>query len=61
MAGNGVNFTSGTAPAKGNLLAHDGTNFNQRTVGSNNQVLTVDSAETTGIKWTDAGGGAVRS
>ena len=46
-----------TAAAKGDLLVHNGSNWVDLTVGSNDQVLTADSAEATGIKWAAAGGG----
>lgn len=46
----GFNALSPTA-AKGDLIANDGTNNIALGVGSNNQVLTADSAQTAGVKW----------
>lgn len=50
---------SAAAPAvKGDLVAGSGTNSAAvLTVGSNNQVLTADSAQTTGMKWATASSG----
>lgn len=42
--------------AKGKLYVSDGTNMTALTVGSDNQVLTADSAQTTGVKWATASG-----
>jgi hypothetical protein len=50
--------TSITGAAKGDILVHNGSNWVDLTVGSNNQVLTADSAETTGVKWATSGTGA---
>jgi len=36
---------------KGDLLSHDASAFARLGVGSDGQVLTADSAETTGLKW----------
>lgn len=36
---------------KGDLIVSDGTNNVRKSVGTNNQVLISDSAQTTGIKW----------
>lgn len=45
---------------KGDILTHDGTNRVRLAVGTNDQVLTADSAQANGIKWAAAGGaGAV--
>lgn len=39
---------------KGDLLTHDGSDDKTLAVGTDGQVLVVDSAETNGIKWDDA-------
>tara|TARA_R100000808_G_scaffold4136_2_gene13767 strand:+ start:10971 stop:14534 length:3564 start_codon:yes stop_codon:yes gene_type:complete len=47
-----------SAIAKGGIIAGSGTgSMAIRTVGSNDQVLTADSSEATGVKWADASGG----
>jgi hypothetical protein len=47
-----------SAIAKGGIVAGSGTgSMAIRTVGTNDQVLTADSSEGTGVKWADAGGG----
>jgi len=44
--------------AKGDLIGGTGADtFARLAVGTNGQVLTADSAETTGLKWATAGGG----
>lgn len=44
---------------KGDLIVHNGTDNIRIAVGATNgQVLQVDSAETAGVKWADAGGGS---
>lgn len=43
---------------KGDLLVNDGIKWLNVGVGSDGQVLTADSAEPTGVKWTNSGGGA---
>jgi hypothetical protein len=44
--------------AKGDLIAGTGADtFSRLAIGTNNQVLTADSAEATGMKWATAGGG----
>ncbi len=45
------------AGTKGDLGISNGTNFIKVAVGTNNQVLTADSAEASGIKWATGGGG----
>ena len=46
---------SDTPPTtKGDILAHNGTKNIKLGVGSNGQVLSADSAETTGLKWISA-------
>ena len=47
-----------SAIAKGGIVTGSGTgSMAIRTVGTNDQVLTADSSEGTGVKWADAGGG----
>ena len=58
------NATSGvtmvTQTTKGQILIGDGSGPPQMLdVGSNDQVLTAASGETTGVEWADAGGGGV--
>ena len=65
LTANGVLIGNGTSAiasvdmsTKGKILIGDGTgNPSLLTVGSNDQVLTADSGETTGVKWAAAGGG----
>ena len=40
---------------KGDILVHDGSATVRMPVGSNGQVLTVDSSTTNGLKWADVG------
>jgi len=42
---------------KGDLIAYTGTSFVRLGVGSNDQVLTADSGEATGLKWATPAGG----
>lgn len=44
--------------SKGQLLVTDGSTLAALPVGSNNQVLTLDSAQTYGVKWASGGGGS---
>jgi hypothetical protein len=58
------NATSGvtmvTQTTKGQILIGDGSGPPQMLgVGSNDQVLTADSGETTGVKWAAAAGGGL--
>lgn len=46
----------GIGTTKGDILVY-GTNMTRLAVGTNDQVLTADSAQTTGVKWAAAGGG----
>jgi hypothetical protein len=47
---------------KGDIIVENGSNAVRLAVGTNNQVLTADSSEATGVKWaTPAGGGTVTS
>lgn len=43
---------------KGDVIAFDGSDWVRVGVGSNDQVLTADSAQTAGVKWATASGGA---
>lgn len=52
----GVNFASGQSSAKGDIQIHNGTTYTRLGVGSNTQVLTADSTQTTGVKWSASGG-----
>jgi hypothetical protein len=59
-AGSGDVATDTIWDAKGDLAGGTGANTAARLpVGSNGQVLTADSGETTGMKWAAAGGGGV--
>ena len=65
LTANGVLIGNGTGAVtavdqstKGDILIGDGSGNPQMLgVGSNDQVLTADSGQTTGVKWADAGGG----
>jgi len=46
-----VKMNSGTT--KGDIVAHDGTDFERVAVGSNKQILEGDSAQTLGVNWVD--------
>lgn len=43
---------------KGDLIVHNGTDNIRVAVGANDQVLTADSAEASGVKWATSTGGA---
>ncbi len=65
LTANGVLIGNGTSAVtavdqstKGHILIGDGSgNPQMLAVGNNDQVLTADSGETTGVKWADASGG----
>ena len=44
---------------KGDIFVHDGSEVAKLGPGSNGQVLSADSTETTGLKWVNGGGGSV--
>jgi len=52
-------FNGLSTTTKGDVLASNGTNIIPLAVGSNNQVLTADSSEATGVKWAAAASGDV--
>ena len=52
-------FNGLSTTTKGDVLASNGTNIIPVAVGSNDQVLTADSSEATGVKWAAAGGDVV--
>ena len=52
-------FNGLSTTTKGDVLASDGTNIVKVAIGSNDQVLTADSAQTAGVKWAAAGGDVV--
>lgn len=43
--------TTISGAAKGDILVHNGTDWVDLTIGSNDQVLTADSTQATGVKW----------
>ena len=52
-------FNGLSTTTKGDVLASNGTNIIPVAIGSNDQVLTADSSEATGVKWAAAGGDVV--
>lgn len=46
-----ANEMASTLTTKGDLLSHGASTFERLGVGSNGQVLTADSAQATGLKW----------
>ena len=52
-------FNGLSTTTKGDVLASNGTNIIPLAVGSNDQVLTADSSEPTGVKWAAGGGDVV--
>lgn len=70
MPGSPYLFQSGAAASfdslaptttKGDVIVHNGSVNVRQAVGSNGQIITADSAQTTGIKWATPGNRAVRS
>ena len=69
IAGGGTNATSQTAAfdnlspntTKGDITVFDGTNNIRLAVGTNNYVLTADSTQASGLKWSAAAGGIAGS
>ena len=61
IIGNGTSaLTSVDMSTKGHILIGDGSgNPQMLAIGTNNQVLTADSGETTGVKWADAASGGM--
>ena len=59
ILGSSANSVTGTGVlSKGTVLVGDGAGVpTLLAVGTNDQVLTADSAEASGVKWADAGGG----
>lgn len=45
--------------AKGDIIVFNGTDNVKLAVGTNDQVLTADSTQATGVKWAAAGGGGI--
>jgi hypothetical protein len=54
----GITVSKLEAGTKGDILASTGSNFTKTNIGSNDQVLTADSAQSTGLAWKSAGGGS---
>ena len=52
-------FNGLSSSTKGDVLASDGTNIIKLSIGSDNQVLTADSAEDTGVKWSASASGDI--
>jgi len=50
-----ANKVASTLTTKGDLLATDGSALNRLAVGTNDQVLVADSAQTNGVKWSQVG------
>jgi len=53
-----ANFLASRYTAKGDIVAFNGTTVAALAVGTNDYVLTADSAEATGLKWTALAAGA---
>lgn len=54
-----ANELTSTFTTKGDLATFNGTTFARQAVGSNNQVLVADSAQTNGIKWANVTGAMI--
>lgn len=52
---------STTLTTKGDILTRTSSGFERLAVGTNDQVLTADSAQATGLKWAASGGGAANT
>jgi len=46
-----ANELASTLTTKGDIMVHDATSFARRSIGSDDQVLIADSAQSTGMKW----------
>ena len=46
-----ANELASTLTTKGDILVHDATSFARRSIGSDDQVLIADAAQSTGMKW----------
>lgn len=57
VALNDVTDVTITGATKGDILVYNGTAWVDLSVGTNDQVLTADSAQATGVKWAAAAGG----
>lgn len=55
--GNEVKFAPQVGTTKGDLFVYNGSSLTRVGVGSDDEVLTADSAEAAGVKWAAGGGG----
>ena len=46
-----ANELASTLTTKGDIMVHDATSFARRSIGSDDQVLIADAAQSTGMKW----------